>query len=138
MRRHDEQGQLSAFVVLLVAPLVALAGLVADGGGVLAAHERAISTAFEAARAGAQAIDLNVLRRSDQVVLDPGAARIAAGDYLSAVGETGTVVVAGDTVTVTVTLEHRMSVLSSFGIGPVTVRGTASATATQGVAGTGP
>lgn len=138
MRAADERGQLTAFVALLVVPLLGVAGLVADGGGVLAARDQAVATAFEAARAGAQAIDLGVLRSSGQVLLDAQAARNEASAYLTATGEQGSVSVAGDTVTVTVTMQHRLSVLSVLGIGPVTVRGTASATATEGTAGSGP
>ena len=137
MTGPDERGQLSAFVALLVVPLMAVIGLAADGGGVLSSHEQAVSMAFEAARAGAQAIDLDTLRATGQVRLDPVAAREQALAYLSATGQTGAVAVVGDTVTVTITSPHRLAVLSAIGLGPVTVRGTASATATQGVTGVG-
>jgi len=134
---NDQSGQLSAFLVVLVVPLVATAGLVADGGGVLAAHQDAISTALEAARAGAQAVDLSVLRSSGAVVLDQSEARAEAWSYLSGAGQSGTVVVSGSEVTVTVTLRHNLAVLSAFGVGPVTVSGTATATAVQGLEGPG-
>jgi len=137
VRFNDQSGQLSAFLVVLVVPLVAMAGLVADGGGVLAAHQDAISTALEAARAGAQAVDLSVLRSSGAVVLDRSEARAEAWSYLSAAGQSGTVVVSGSEVTVTVTLRHNLAVLSAFGVGPVTVSGTATATAVQGLEGPG-
>ena len=135
MTHRDESGQLSAFVVLLVVPLVAVAGLVADGGGVLAAHQAAVSDAFEAARAGAQAVDLSVLRSTGQVVLNQAQARTEALSYLSAAGESGTVSVSADAVTVTVTMRHSLAVLSALGLGPVAVSGTATATAVQGVKG---
>lgn len=138
MRRGPEDGQLSAFVVVLTVPLVMLAGLVVDGGGVLAAHQAAIATAFEAARAGAQAIDIGVLRSSGAVVLNEDEARIEALSYLAATGEHGTVEVLGNSVTVTVTLRHSLAVLSALGIGPVTVSGKATATATQGINEGGP
>lgn len=137
MRRRREDGQLSAFVVLLTVPLVLLAGLVVDGGGVLAAHQAAISAAFEAARAGAQAIDIDVLRSSGAVVLNPDEARVQALGYLEAAREDGTVVVVGNSVTVTVSLRRGLAVLSAVGVGPVTVSGTATATATQGINGGG-
>lgn len=136
--RRGESGQLSAFVVLLTVPLVAVAGLVADGGGVLAAHQQAISTAFEAARAGAQAVDQSVLRSTGTVVLNESQARAEALSYLAAAGQTGTVSVGADSVTVTVSMRHDLAVLSALGVGPVTVSGTATATAVQGVGGTGP
>jgi len=137
MRRRHEDGQVSAFVVALAVPLVAVAGLVADGGGVLAAHQEAVWTAFEAARAGAQAVDIDTLRSSGSVVLDQGMARTAALSYLSASGYEGTVAVQGASVTVTVSRRHSLAILSMLGIGPVTVVGTASATATQGISGPG-
>jgi len=131
-----ESGQISAFVVVIAVPLVAVAGLVVDGGAVLAAHQEAISTALEAARAGAQAVDVSVLRSNGTVVLDQSEARAEALSYLSAAGvQTETVSVAGDDVTVTVTKRQPLAVLSAFGIGPVTVSGTATATAVQGVDG---
>ena len=137
MRSRSEAGQLTVFVVVLALPLILLAGLVVDGGGVLAAHQRAIATAFEAARAGAQAVDLNRLRSSGAVVLDPEEARAEALGYLAAAGQTGDVSVIGDAVTVTVSQRHSLAVLSVLGIGPVTVSGTATATATQGINGGG-
>ena len=47
---------MTAFVVTLAAALILLAGLVLDGGLVLAAKRRAINEAEAAARAGAQQI----------------------------------------------------------------------------------
>lgn len=135
MRQSADSGQLSVFVVLLTLPLMAVAGLVADGGGVLAAHQQAVASAFEAARAGAQAIDVGALRSSDVVVLDDHEARAQALAYLSASGENGTASVQGDSVTVTVSIRHPLAVLSLFGLGPVTVTGTATATAVQGIDG---
>lgn len=137
MRSVDEKGQITAFVAVLLVPLVGLVGLVVDGGGVLAAHQNAISTAFEAARAGAQDIDIGVLRSSGAVALDQPEAREDALAYLAAAGETGTVTVDEDSVTVTVSIRHQLVVLSMFALGPVTVTGTATATATQGITGGG-
>ena len=131
--RRDEEGQLSAFVAILVLPLVAVAGLVYDGGSVMAAHQEAITEAFQAARAGAQALDANALRQAGTVVVDPVAARSAALAYLSAVGRTGTVSVTGAEVTVKVSFPHPLAILSALGVRPVTVSGTASASAVRGV-----
>ncbi len=138
MRRGRESGQLSAFVAVLVVPLVGLVGLVADGGGVLAAHQRAVSVASEAARAGAQAVDIGILRSSGEVRLDPVEARADVLAYLAAAGEGGTVVINGNSVTVKVSLRHPLAVLSMFGVGPVSVSGTATATATRGITGAEP
>lgn len=137
MNHRDQGGQLSAFIAVLTVPLVGVVGLVADGGGVLAAHQRAVADAFEAARAGAQAVDINLLRSSGAVALDPVEARVKALSYLAAAAETGNVAVGGNSVTVTVTVRHSLAVLSMFGLGPVTITGRATATATQGILGAG-
>lgn len=133
MRRRNESGQLSVFVTALALPLVLVAGLVADGGGILAARQQAVASAFEAARAGAQAIDIDVLRSSGVVTVDPSEAREQALAYLAASGEAGTVAVQGENVTVRVTLQHHLALLSLLGLGPVAVTGVATATAVQGV-----
>jgi hypothetical protein len=133
--QRDECGQLAAFVAVLAFALVLVAGLVADGGGVLAAHQQAIADAFEAARAGAQQLDQSALRSEGAVSVDPAAARTAALSYLERLGETGSVSVDGDAVTVTASLRHALAVLSAVGVGPVAISGTATASATQGITG---
>ena len=92
-----EQGQVTAFVVIMMAAFLAFAGLVYDGGNALAAKTTAIDEAQEAARAGAQQINLAAFRATGQVTLDPAAAAAAAQAYVAAAG-------GGDTATVTVTV----------------------------------
>jgi len=133
--RRGETGQLSVFVAILTVALVLVAGLVADGGGVLAAHQQAIDEAFEAARAGAQALDADALRARGTVAVDPEGARTAAIGYLGALGHSGVVTVSGDRVTVTVRFVHRLAVLSAAGLRPVEVAGTATVRATTGAGG---
>ena len=90
-RLRDEEGMVTAFVVIFTFALLLLAGLVIDGGLTLAARVQAIDEAQAAARAGAQAINLPLFRSTGQVVLDPSQARQAAESYLAATGHTGTV-----------------------------------------------
>ena len=135
--RRDESGQLSAFVAILILPLMAVAGLVYDGGSVMAAHQEAITEAFQAARAGAQVLDANALRQAGAVAVDPVQARSAALAYLATLGRTGTVSVSGAEVTVKVSFTHPLAILSAVGVGPVSVSGTASASAVRGVTGAG-
>lgn len=61
-RRPDDRGSLSIFVVVLAPAILALAGLVIDGGGALVAKQRAADQAEQAARAGANAINIEQLR----------------------------------------------------------------------------
>ena len=131
-RLRDEEGMVTAFVVIFTFALLLLAGLVIDGGLTLAARVQAIDEAQAAARAGAQAINLPLFRSTGQVVLDPSQARQAAESYLAATGHTGTVAVNGEQVTVTVTISQPTQILSLAGIDHLTVTGTGTATAEQG------
>ena len=56
---RDERGSITPFVVIVSLAIILLAGLVIDGGRQLNAKGRAIAYAQEAARAGAQAIDVD-------------------------------------------------------------------------------
>lgn len=132
-----EAGMVTAFVVIFTSALILLAGLVFDGGLTLAAKVQAIDEAQAAARAGAQALDLASYRATGQAVLDPVAATADAEAYLAATGHTGTVTVAGDQVTVTVRISQPTQILGIAGIGSLTVSGTGTARAEQGVTGPG-
>jgi hypothetical protein len=107
----NDRGAVTALVAVVAIGLIFVAGLAYDGGSILTAHATARSHAAKAARTGAQEIDLDVLRSSGEVTLDPSAARAAASGYLAAVGSAGTVSVDGDTVTVTVTITQEMRIL---------------------------
>lgn len=127
MSSRSDSGQVTVFVVGIMAALLLLAGLVVDGGDVLAARRVAIDNAEAAARAGAQAISLSTYRSTGRIVLDPAAAEAAAHAYLRGAGENGTVAVAGDTVTVTVDLRQPLAILSIVGVPSLTVTGTGTA-----------
>lgn len=110
-RRLDDRGSISAFVAVIAIALVAVAGLVYDGGQILTAQARARDLAANAARAGAQEIDLDTLRAEQRVVLDPDRATSAAFDYLARHGATGNVEIEGSRVTVTATLRQPLRIL---------------------------
>ena len=129
---RGDEGIVTAFVVLFMLALLAMAGLVLDGGLALAAKIQAIDDAQAAARAGAQAIDVPLYRSTGQVTLDPTEAARGAERYLAQSGRTGTVAVDGDRVTVTVRVTQPTQILSVVGIGAISVSGTGSATAEQG------
>lgn len=59
MRRRDERGSITPFVIIVALGIILLAGLVIDGGRQLNAKGRAVAYAQEAARAGAQAVDVS-------------------------------------------------------------------------------
>lgn len=136
--KRGEGGQVTAFVVVFAAAMLLFAGLVIDGGLVLAAQRRAADEAEAAARAGAQAVDIASYRASGDFVLDPEQARGAAMAYLAQTGHDGEATVAGDRVMVVVHFHQPMQILGIGGLGSVTVTGSGEARAERGVTGAEP
>jgi hypothetical protein len=129
MRRRcrGDAGTVTAFVVVFTVALLAIAGLVVDGGYMLAGRRAAFDEAEAAARAGAQAVDEDTLRQGGAVVVEPQAARQRVEDYLSRTGHEGVVEVNGDAVTVRVTVRQRLAILGLFGVGPATIEASGTA-----------
>jgi Flp pilus assembly protein TadG len=125
--RGGEAGAVTVMVVIFAAVLVLLAGLVSDGGRVLAAKRRAINIAEQAARAGAQQLDVASVRGGGPDQLDPPAARAAAMAYLGQAGYAGAAHVYGDTVDVDVGWSQPLLILHIAGVG--TPGGTVNAAA---------
>ncbi|MFE6447456.1 pilus assembly protein TadG-related protein [Nocardiopsis dassonvillei] len=131
-------GSPSAFVVAIAATLLACLGLVHDGAQMLRAKTRTTTLAHEAARAGAQHLDADLLR-TGTLALDRDEARGAARDHARLAGaganaQAGTnavadvdVVVSADEVTVTVTTTYRPTVLAVLGEVEIASRATATA-----------
>lgn len=133
--RADQSGRVTAFVVIIVTAVLLFAGLVLDGGLALAAKVRALGEAQEAARAGAQEIDLAAYRANGTLRLEPQQASAAARKYLAAAGHTGTVSVAGNTVHVTVTVSQPTQLLPLIGIGSIAVTAAGQAQPQRGISG---
>jgi len=134
--RSDESGTATAFVIGFAIVLLACAGLVIDGGTALNARMKLADDVEQAARTGAQQIDLPYLRANDAVRLEPVGAEAAAERYLASLGYssydaqvvpdgTGQLssvrVVAQDTVPVTM--------LALIGVPPFDIRASATAEA---------
>ena len=130
-----EDGAITVFVVALTMAFLMVAGLVYDGGQVLAARRLAHDVADNAARAGAQAVDLDALRGGGVVALAPLEAEIAARDYLATVGQGGEVVVSADRIAVTVSVTTPMVLLQVAGVHDRTVTGRGEARLVRGVTG---
>jgi len=128
---HDDRGQTTAFMAVFVVALLVVAGLVIDGGELLAAKRRAINEAEGAARAGAQVLAPGALRRGEAFP-DPVRATLAAEQYLATAGHDGVVGVDADTVTVTVSFHQPMLILGIGGLARVAVTGHGSARAAHG------
>jgi Flp pilus assembly protein TadG len=107
----DERGSITGFVAVIATALVMVAGMAYDGGQVIHAHNAARNDAEQAARAGAQQIDITHLRQTSEPLLDPAEAEAAALDYLAQVGATGTASVAEADITVTVTRTQPLHIL---------------------------
>lgn len=98
---------MTLFVLVTVVGLFAVAGLVIDGGGKLRALTHAEGVAFEAARAGGQAIDAGKAISGEGITVDRNAAVAAARSYLSQAGVVGEVRVSDDGASLQVTVsEH--------------------------------
>jgi len=133
LREQAEAGFVSLYVVVITVGLLAMAGLVIDGGNALAAREQATDAAQQAARAGADALTPDSLRGSPTgLTASPAAAQLAANRVLDTVGVTGTVSVNGDNVTVSVVVHKNTTILSAFGVGPIEGKATSTATALHG------
>ena len=98
-------------VAVVALGLIMVAGLAYDGGQIVAAQATARDLASNAARAGAQEIDLDELRSSGVTILDPDRAIAAAHDFLARTGHTGRVHVEGAEITVTVDVIQAMRIL---------------------------
>ncbi len=123
---RDEHGSVTPFVVVVVVALLAVAGLVIDGGYALGEKRKAINVAEQAARVGSDALNEGALR-DGMVRVDPGRAVAEAEHYLRSVGARGTVEVDGDEVRVTVTGRSETAILSAVGIRSLRVDATATA-----------
>ena len=86
-RQASEDGQILVLTVVVALALLAILGLVADGGLVLARHRELQGVADAAARAGAAQLDEASYRASNgrTATLNPTQAQAAAGRYLRTV-----------------------------------------------------
>ena len=128
-----DEGTITVFVVVIATALLAMAGLVIDGGTALAARQQARSIAEQAARAGADQIARESLRTGGAPRLDPVAATAAAHRYLDARGQVGQVAVHGEAVTVTVRITRLAAILSAVGIDTLSSTATATAHGLTGI-----
>ncbi|WSQ49498.1 hypothetical protein OG345_40450 (plasmid) [Streptomyces sp. NBC_01220] len=134
-RTRRDDGGIAVFTVVCVLALLAIIGLVLDGGGKLRAAERADALATEAARAGGQALDPGAAVTGAAIRVDPQAAAAAAQQYLHRAGVSGQISMSngGTTLNVTVTDTYTTKFLPVVGIGSMSVTGRASATLLHGV-----
>lgn len=135
--RGDESGTASVFVIGIVLVLMVVAGLVVDGGRAINARAALADDAEQAARAGANVLDLDTLRATGDVRIDPAGARDAAERFLDARGYRPDEIVSieADAAQVHVVLTRVVptSLLSLIMINEFTVDGEATARAAVGI-----
>jgi len=130
---RDDRGSVSTFVIVAFVALLALAGLVFDGGALLSARREAVNVAHGAARVGTQEIDEVASRQAGHPVMNRVAAVREAEAFLARKGWDGDAVAYRDRVEVTVTRTEPMTILGAIGVGPRTVSATSSARPVFGV-----
>jgi Flp pilus assembly protein TadG len=133
-RRRSQRGSATVFMLGFAAVLMVGAGLVVDGGLALNKRSQLTDDAEQAARSGANAIDVNTLRSSGVLTVDPDQATAVATDFLSQRGYTNiSVVVNGNEVSASAEASVDTAILSLVGIDTFTVRGDATATPETGI-----
>ena len=133
-----ERGSLTLMLAALFIALLAMAGIVVDGGAKLNQAEYAASVAQEAARAGAGMVNQAHAYSTGSFAVDRGQALTEARDYIAAAGVQGTVSTAGpDSIRVTVMVTEPTKILSIIGIDTMTSTGSATASLVAGVTGPG-
>lgn len=134
-RLRGEQGSATVFVVGFAVVLLAGAGLAIDGGRAINAREHAVDVAEQAARAGANALDVAQLRDAGRVEIDPVLARQAASSYLNQAGysQGATVDPSPAGVTVRITSSVPTALLGLVGIQTIDISGEATARPSTGI-----
>ena len=132
--RTSEAGSATIFLLAIIPVLVILLGLVYDGGEAYTAHTRALNLAEQAARTGAQEVDLATVRAGGPYRLNRPRAIGAATAFLAGSGlHGGQVRIIADPQTGrdAVQVSVPWSVATSFLgiIGKSTIGGTATASA---------
>jgi Flp pilus assembly protein TadG len=100
---RTERGSVTVFLAIAALGLLALAGLVVDGGAKVRAVQRADRVAAEAARAAGQAVDVGRVLQGQAVRVDRRAAMAAATGYLRTAGIEGSTELVGGGTSIAVT-----------------------------------
>jgi Flp pilus assembly protein TadG len=135
----NEQGTVAVLLLLLTPALLALGGLVLDGGTALAARQRSADLAEQAARAGADRLDISTLRATGLGQLDQAAARAVACQYVRTVEPDATCTATisttptGQQIRVHVRTRTSTVLLGLIGVNTLHSDGTATAQAVTGI-----
>lgn len=127
-----ERGGATIFVLSMSLVLMLCAGLVIDGGTGINTRMRVADDAEQAARAGANAVNVDQLRSGGALVVDPGLAQSNAQQYLSARGYNAgqfDIEIDANSVSILLRDSSETTMLKLIGINqyPVSARATATA-----------
>jgi Flp pilus assembly protein TadG len=135
-RGASDSGSITLMLAVLFVALIAMAGIVIDGGAKLNQAENATAIAQEAARAGAGMVNQGQALSTGSFTVDQAQAIAAAQQYLSSAGYHGSVTPVGaESIQVTVIVTGPTKVLSIIGIDSMTSTGSATASLVTGVTG---
>ncbi len=126
-RLREDRGSATAWAIGVVLVVALLSGAVLDGGNAMAARVQALDIAQQAARSGANQLDLARLRDDGQVRLNRGAAQAEAERFLHAAGVSGTATATDTSVSVTVTRTQPTLLLQAVGVDSISMSATATA-----------
>ena len=126
-RLREDRGSGTAWAIGVVIVVALLSGAVLDGGNAMAARVAALDVAQQAARAGANQLDLAALRNEGVVRLNPAAAQAAAEQFLRSAGVAGTATATPAQVSVTVTHAQPTLLLDAIGVSSISMTATATA-----------
>lgn len=134
VRPGTDDGSVSVAGAIFGLGIFTLIGLLLMQGQSLGALSRTREAADNAARAGAQQVDVDYLFVTGEVRLDPGEASAAATAYLSNLPNISATDVRVEGATITVTVAETVVPIGTVG-GTRTFTATESATALRGVTG---
>lgn len=127
--RNDDRGQATLIILVWVLIVIALVGVVSDGGQALAQRRELQGLADGAARAGAAALNQDALVGANVAQIDPQQAQAAVAQYLSAAGFSGSppqVNVTPGGISVSLTQSYHPTFDQFIGIANVTLHASSS------------
>jgi Flp pilus assembly protein TadG len=137
-RPRSDRGTVAMFTSIFALFVLVLAGLLVDGGLAIHARQRAADIAEQAARAAADDIDLNYLRRTGRAQILRSAepcqrARRLAAAYPEVTGPIQCDTSDGQVARVAVRIRVKLQLLSAFGFSDMTMSSSASAHPQEGI-----
>jgi Putative Flp pilus-assembly TadE/G-like len=133
-----DSGTVAMFTTIFALFVMALAGLLVDGGLAIHARQRAADIAEQGARAAADDVDVNVLRRTGQAqITDERSACLRArrlvAMYPEVSGPPECHIEFGQAARVTVRINVHLQILGAFGLGDFSMSSSATAHPQEGI-----